>query len=32
VGKGFIPFGDAQKPGLKDFPDGIDTMEFLRIC
>jgi len=29
VGKGFIPFGDAQKPGLKDFPDGIDTMEFL---
>ena len=32
VGKGFIPFGDAQKPGLKDFPDGVDTMEFLRIC
>ena len=32
VGKGFIPFGEAQKPGLKDFPDGIDTMEFLRIC
>lgn len=32
VGRGFIPFGDAQKPGLKDFPDGIDTMEFLRIC
>ncbi len=29
VGKGFIPFGDAQKPGLRDFPDGIDTMEFL---
>ena len=29
VGKGFIPFGGAQKPGLKDFPDGIDTMEFL---
>jgi hypothetical protein len=29
VGKDFIPFGDAQKPGLKDFPDGIDTMEFL---
>lgn len=29
VGKGFIPFGDAQKPGLSDFPDGIDTMEFL---
>jgi hypothetical protein len=32
VGKDFIPFGDAQKPGLKDFPDGIDTMEFLRNC
>ena len=29
VGKDFIPFGDAQKPGLRDFPDGIDTMEFL---
>jgi hypothetical protein len=29
VGKDFIPFGDAQKPGLTDFPDGIDTMEFL---
>jgi hypothetical protein len=29
VGRNFIPFGDAQKPGLSDFPDGIDTMEFL---
>ncbi len=29
VGKGFIPFGEAQHPGLGDFPDGIDTMEFL---
>lgn len=29
VGKGFIPFGDAQKPGLSDFPDGTDTMKFL---
>jgi hypothetical protein len=29
VGNDFIPFGDAQKPGLTDFPDGIDTMEFL---
>jgi hypothetical protein len=29
VGSDFIPFGDAQKPGLSDFPDGIDTMEFL---
>lgn len=29
IGNDFIPFGDAQKPGLTDFPDGIDTMEFL---
>lgn len=29
VGRDFTPFGDAQKPGLRDFPDGIDTMEFL---
>ena len=29
VGNDFIPFGEAQKPGLTDFPDGIDTMEFL---
>lgn len=29
LGKGFIPFGQAQQPGLKDFPDGIDTMKFL---
>lgn len=24
-----IPFGDAQKPGLKDYADGVDTMKFL---
>lgn len=24
-----IPFGKAQQPGLKDFADGIDTMQFL---
>lgn len=29
VGKDFIPFGDAQKPGLMDYPDGVDIVEFL---
>jgi hypothetical protein len=29
VGKGFTGFGKAQMPGLKDYADGIDTMEFL---
>lgn len=29
VGKEFIPFGDAQKPGLMDYPDGVDIVEFL---
>ena len=29
VGKDFIPFGEAQHPGLSDFPDGVDTMKFL---
>ena len=29
VGKGHIVFGDAQKPGLKDYADGVDIMEFL---
>jgi hypothetical protein len=24
-----IPFGDAQKPSLTDYADGVDTMEFL---
>ena len=24
-----IPFGEAQKPGLTDYADGIDSMEFL---
>lgn len=30
VGDGFIPFGGAQDPGLEDFADGINTMEFLK--
>lgn len=29
VGKGFLPFGEAQFPNLQDYADGIDTMEFL---
>lgn len=29
VGKGFIPFGKAQQPRLLDFPDGVDTLDFL---
>ncbi len=29
IGKGFIPFGDSQKPALSEYADGVDTMEFL---
>ena len=29
VGHGNIPFGEAQKPGLFDYADGVDTMQFL---
>jgi len=29
VGKGFIPFGQAQFPGLSDYADGVDTLAFL---
>lgn len=29
VGHGFLPFGNAQCPGLGDYADGIDTMAFL---
>lgn len=31
VGKGIneVPFGDAQRPALTDYADGIDTLEFL---
>ncbi len=28
-GHGFIPFGNAQKPSLTDYADGVDTMAFL---
>ncbi|NDC76461.1 MAG: acyl-CoA reductase [Chitinophagia bacterium] len=30
IGKGETPFGHAQTPGLEDYPDGVDTMAFLR--
>jgi hypothetical protein len=30
VGHGFIPFGEAQHPGLTDYADGVDTMAFLQ--
>lgn len=29
VGSGFIPFGDAQKPTISTFADGVNTMQFL---
>lgn len=29
ISKGFVPFGDSQKPTLADYADGVDTMAFL---
>lgn len=29
VGKKWLPFGRSQQPGLTDYADGIDTLEFL---
>ncbi len=29
VGRGFIPFGDAQRPLPDQYADGVDTMQFL---
>lgn len=29
IGEDYIPFGAAQCPGLKDYADGVDTMNFL---
>ena len=29
VGKGHLPFGEGQRPGLTDFADGVDTLKFL---
>ena len=30
VGHGHIPFGKAQQPGLTDYADGVDILQFLR--
>ncbi|HSC40566.1 MAG TPA: hypothetical protein VLD19_21935 [Chitinophagaceae bacterium] len=30
VGKNLVPFGQAQRPSLGDFADGVDTMKFLQ--
>ncbi|HEX8315397.1 MAG TPA: acyl-CoA reductase [Flavisolibacter sp.] len=30
VGKGDLPFGGAQQPGICDYADGIDTVQFLK--
>ncbi len=30
VGRDFLPFGKSQQPGLRDYADGEDTMQFLR--
>jgi len=30
IGKGFVPFGMAQKPALDDYADKADTLQFLR--
>jgi hypothetical protein len=29
TGHGFVPFGNAQQPGLTDYADGIDSLSFL---
>lgn len=29
IGQDYIPFGRAQTPSIKDYADGVDTMEFL---
>jgi hypothetical protein len=29
VGKKWLPFGQAQQPGLTDYADGVDTLQFL---
>lgn len=29
IGHDYIPFGEAQKPSLTDFADGVDSMQFL---
>jgi len=29
IGKGFFDFGSSQRPSLSDYPDGVDTLDFL---
>ena len=29
IGEGKVPFGQAQLPGVTDYADGVDTLEFL---
>lgn len=29
IGHHYLPFGEAQQPGLSDYADGVDTMQFL---
>jgi len=29
IGRGHIPFGQSQSPGLADYADGVDTIQFL---
>ena len=29
IGNNYLPFGQAQRPGLFDYADGVDTMQFL---
>lgn len=31
VGSAYTPFGNAQKPRIDDYADGVDTMEFLKV-
>lgn len=31
IGKGYVPFGQAQSPSLTDYADGVDTMQFLKF-
>jgi hypothetical protein len=30
LGRNFLPFGKSQQPGLRDYADGADTMQFLQ--
>ncbi|HEY2349241.1 MAG TPA: acyl-CoA reductase [Puia sp.] len=30
IGRKFLPFGESQRPDLRDYADGADTMQFLR--